>query len=249
MARQRADYVKGTVENTNGITASATSLTSAGLARLPVVASPDVAAVILHDGTNYEIVHVTAHTAAATTATILRGQEGSTARAWVEGAPWFHGLTVADAVQFAGVTVQDENANVATAVTQIDFQGAGVTATSGTGEVVVTIPGGGANTKTINAQTGTAYTLALTDGGFDKFLTMTNAAASTLTVPPNSSVAFPVGTVVEGAQLGAGQVTLTQGTGVTINATPGLKVAAQYGSFALLKTGTDTWLAMGRLAA
>lgn len=40
------------------------------------------------------------------------------------------------------LTVQDENSNVSTSVTQIDFQGAGVTATSGTGEVVVTIPGG-----------------------------------------------------------------------------------------------------------
>ena len=40
------------------------------------------------------------------------------------------------------LTVQDENSNVATGVTQIDFQGAGVTATAGTGEVIVTIPGG-----------------------------------------------------------------------------------------------------------
>lgn len=40
------------------------------------------------------------------------------------------------------LTVQDENSNVATSVTQIDLQGAGVTASSGTGEVVVTIPGG-----------------------------------------------------------------------------------------------------------
>lgn len=39
------------------------------------------------------------------------------------------------------LTVQDENANVATGVTQIDFQGQGVTATAGTGEAVVTIPG------------------------------------------------------------------------------------------------------------
>jgi hypothetical protein len=43
----------------------------------------------------------------------------------------------------AALTVQDENANVSTAVSQIDFQGAGVTVTPGTGEVIVTIPGGG----------------------------------------------------------------------------------------------------------
>lgn len=100
---------------------------------------------------------------------------------------------------------------------------------------------------TINAQTGTAYTLVAGDAG--AFVTMTNAAASTLTVPPNSSVAFAVGTRIEGAQLGAGQVTLTPGAGVTINGTPGLRLAAQYGTFGLIKTATDTWLAYGRLSA
>ncbi len=43
------------------------------------------------------------------------------------------------------LTVQDENGNVSTSVTRIDFQGAGVTAATGTGEVVVTIPGGGSS--------------------------------------------------------------------------------------------------------
>lgn len=102
-------------------------------------------------------------------------------------------------------------------------------------------------TQTINAQTGTSYTLVLTDAG--KFVTMTNAAASTLTVPPNSSVAFPVGTVIEGAQLGAGQVTLTPGSGVTISAAPGLKATDQNSVFGLIKMATDTWLAFGRLSA
>ena len=113
-----------------------------------------------------------------------------------------------------------------------------------TNGVVYVNPG---SMRIINAQVGTSYTTVLGDAG--KVVTMTNAAASTLTIPPNSSVAYVVGTVIEGAQLGAGQVTLTPGAGVTINGTPGLKVAAQYGTFALLKTATDTWLAMGRLSA
>jgi hypothetical protein len=45
------------------------------------------------------------------------------------------------------LTVQDENSNVSTDVTRIDFQGAGVTTTAGTGEVVVTIAGGGSSTS------------------------------------------------------------------------------------------------------
>ena len=52
-----------------------------------------------------------------------------------------------------------------------------------------------------------------------------------------------------GAQLGAGLLTLVAGYGVTVNATPGLKLAAQYGSFGLVKLATDTWLAFGRLSA
>lgn len=103
-------------------------------------------------------------------------------------------------------------------------------------------------TRTINAQTGTSYTTVLADANRNAFLTMSNAAASTLTIPPNSSVAYPVGSEIEGGQLGAGQVTLTPGAGVTINATPGLKIAAQYGTFGLVKLATDTWLAYGRLS-
>jgi hypothetical protein len=103
-----------------------------------------------------------------------------------------------------------------------------------------------AATKVINAQTGTSYSLLATDAG--GFVTMSNAAASTLTVPSNSVVPFPIGTIIEGVQLGAGQVTLTPGASATISGTPGLKVAAQYGTFGLMKIATDTWIAYGRLA-
>jgi hypothetical protein len=103
--------------------------------------------------------------------------------------------------------------------------------------------------RDINNQTGTAYTVVLGDAGFDKWLRLSNAAAISLTIPANATTAFPVGSVITGSQAGAGQVTITPAAGVTINATPGLKVAAQYGTFELLKTATDTWLAFGRLAA
>jgi hypothetical protein len=101
-------------------------------------------------------------------------------------------------------------------------------------------------TRTVNAQTA-SYTAVLADAG--AFVTISTAGSSTFTIPPNSSVAFPVGTVIEGCQLGAGQVTLTPGAGVTINAVPGLKTAAQYSTFGLIKLATNTWLAYGRLAA
>lgn len=100
---------------------------------------------------------------------------------------------------------------------------------------------------TINAQTGTTYTLVLADAA--KMVTLSNAAAITTTVPPNSSVAFPVGTSIDLAQIGAGQVTVAQGSGVTVNATPGLKFRAQYAGATIVKTGTDAWLLFGDLAA
>ena len=101
-------------------------------------------------------------------------------------------------------------------------------------------------TQTINAQTGTTYTLVLTDAA--KLVTLTNAAAVTLTVPTNTSVAFPVGTHVDWAQLGAGQVTVAPAGGVTVNATPTLKARAQYDAATLVKLATDTWLLVGDLA-
>jgi ABC-type Fe3+-hydroxamate transport system substrate-binding protein len=108
-------------------------------------------------------------------------------------------------------------------------------------------------TRTINAQTGTSYTLALGDA--DDIVTMNNAAANTLTVPPNGTIAFPIGTVIDVVQIGAGATTITQGAGVTIDwndaGTPGTGNKAlngQRASATLVKTGTDAWLLIGSLA-
>jgi hypothetical protein len=97
-----------------------------------------------------------------------------------------------------------------------------------------------------NAQTG-AYTLALADNG--KMVEMNVGSGNALTVPSNANVAFPVGTTLTILQTGAGQTTLTPQAGVTINATPGLKLRTQWASATLIKRATDTWVALGDLAA
>jgi len=97
-----------------------------------------------------------------------------------------------------------------------------------------------------NPQTGTAYTLVLTDNG--KLVEISNASAITLTVPTNASVAFPTGTQINLLQTGAGQITVG-GAGVTINATPGLKLRTQWSSATLIKRATDTWVLVGDLSA
>lgn len=93
----------------------------------------------------------------------------------------------------------------------------------------------------VNAQTGTSYTLVLTDAG--KQVTMTNASASTLTIPPNASVAFDIGVRIVVIQLGAGAVTLTAGAGVTISTQATSLVMAQYQVATLIKQATNTWIA------
>lgn len=91
-----------------------------------------------------------------------------------------------------------------------------------------------------------SYTLVLTDNL--KLVTVTTAEASTLTVPPNSSVAFPIGATIAVCQGGAGKVTITEGEGVTINSKDAaLGLTGQWATCSLIKTATDTWLCTGSL--
>jgi hypothetical protein len=99
----------------------------------------------------------------------------------------------------------------------------------------------------INAQTGTTYTLVLTDVG--KAITMTNGSASTLTIPLNATAAIPVGTSIPVIQLGAGQVTVVIVATGTVNGYPGVKLSGQYAVASLLKIATNTWIVTGQVAA
>jgi hypothetical protein len=99
-----------------------------------------------------------------------------------------------------------------------------------------------------NAQTGTTYTLVLTDVA--KVVSLSNASAITLTVPENSSVAFPNGTQILLYQGGAGQVTISPAGAVVIRSQgTKLKLYGQYAVAGLLKVATDEWVAFGNLTA
>jgi Major tropism determinant N-terminal domain len=100
---------------------------------------------------------------------------------------------------------------------------------------------------TTNPQGGTTYTLALSDDG--QIIELSNSSGAALTVPPNSAVAFPIGTQIQLIQTGAGQITVTPGSGVTVNATPGLKTRAQWSFATLIKRATDTWVLVGDITA
>lgn len=123
----------------------------------------------------------------------------------------------------------------------------GVTGTHVVGETGWTADDNARDTAILALQTTAAnirtasYTLVLADAG--KIVELNVAAANTVTVPPNSSVAFPVGTLIEVSQYGAGGTTVAAGSGVTI-VTPlaSLAVAARYGSLSLRKRATDEWV-------
>jgi hypothetical protein len=97
--------------------------------------------------------------------------------------------------------------------------------------------------QAVNAQTGTTYTLVAADEG--KLVTLSNASAITLTV--SSAAAFPVGAIIDLAQIGAGKVTVA-GSGVTVNGTPSLGFRAQYSAASLICYATNTFLLVGDLA-
>ena len=97
----------------------------------------------------------------------------------------------------------------------------------------------------VNAQTAASYTLVIGDAF--KTLTMTNSGANTVTIPPNSSVAFTVGDRIDIIMAGAGTTSVTGGSGVSVNGvTTGTgAIAAQYSAVSCIKTDTNAWLLVG----
>lgn len=99
----------------------------------------------------------------------------------------------------------------------------------------------------INTQTGTTYTLALTDNG--TLTTLSNGSSIAVTIPANATVNFPVGAQVNMVQLGAGQVTVSGAVGVTVvsvGATPSTpKARTQYSAFTAIQTSVNNWLVVG----
>lgn len=112
--------------------------------------------------------------------------------------------------------------------------------------------GAAPTTITTNAQSGTTYTLVLGDAG--QCVEMTNAAQNLLTIPPNASVNFPVGTVLIVRQQGTGMTTIVGGAGVTLRTSSlsgspsSVNIRTQYATVNLHQRTTDEWCVDGNLA-
>jgi hypothetical protein len=98
-----------------------------------------------------------------------------------------------------------------------------------------------------NRQTA-SYTLVLGDA--DKLVEMNVATANDLTIPLNSSVAFPTGTQILLAQYGAGQTTIVPTSGVTVRSSGAkLKLTGQYSGATLIKIAENEWYCFGDLSS
>ena len=98
----------------------------------------------------------------------------------------------------------------------------------------------------INNQT-TSYTLVLADDG--KIVEVLSATAVNVTIPLESSVAFPIGTQITVVQTGVGQITFVPTGGVTLNGNPGVKTRGQWTAGTLIKRAANTWILLGDLSA
>lgn len=118
MSRIRTGFVSGVIDD-NPLLIGATTLNSSTLDDLAEVASPDIAAIILDPAGSAgapEIVWVTAHTAAATSATIARAKEGTTARQHAQNVAWVHGPTTTDYIHTREFLVNAVRKSSATSV-------------------------------------------------------------------------------------------------------------------------------------
>lgn len=96
--RSKTAFLSGTITD-NPLTDVATTINSAGLASIPEIIAPQIAVIVLDptgSGGAPEVIWITAHTTSATSATIARGKEGSSARQHASGVSWVHGPTIQD---------------------------------------------------------------------------------------------------------------------------------------------------------
>ena len=93
-----------------------------------------------------------------------------------------------------------------------------------------------------------SYTLsALTER--DSLIEVAKSTATTITIPTDATLNFPIGTSLDILQTSTGQVTIAGAGGVTVNATPGLKLRTTWSSATLFKRAANTWVVYGDLTA
>ncbi len=93
----------------------------------------------------------------------------------------------------------------------------------------------------VDTDTGTSYSLILTDANI--YVRLNNAAAITVNIPANSGISFSIGTVITFEQTGAGAITISGDSGVTVNGE--VNTDTQFEIIQIIKVLTDTWTVIG----
>jgi len=260
-----ASSINSAVASITVATGTATTL----LGGVTLVANSQFTVAIDPDTINEEIVFITAGPS-GDTFTIVRARAGSSAVTHSTGASVKHVLTSDDLTAFAaGISP----------VASLGFAGSTsgtttVQATAVAGTNTLTLPATSNDTLvgkatsdtltnktltsptittpfiriTLNAQTGTTYTPVAGDAQ-NKLITCSNAAAITVTIPPSL---FAIGDVLNVQQIGAGQVTFAQGSGVTITSTGATsaapKLRLQFSACSVICTASNTFTVIGDLS-
>ena len=121
-----------------------------------------------------------------------------------------------------------------------------------TGDIFTAADYNGLVAFTIGAAQTADYTAVIADT-YQVLELMNKATAIAYKIPTNASVAFPIGTVLNILNIGAGAVTISAVTsGTTTILSAGAVAAqptlAQYKAAACIKTGTDSWYVVGAIA-
>jgi hypothetical protein len=124
--------------------------------------------------------------------------------------------------------------------------GVGATGPTGPGITGPTGAQGLWNTAQVIDSKADTYTLVLADAG--KLIRCTKASAMSIIIPTNAAHAYSIGQRVDIMQYGAGQVTVSGDTGVTVRSTPTNKLRATYSTVSIIKIATDEWVLAGDLA-
>jgi len=119
-------------------------------------------------------------------------------------------------------------------------------ATTDTVTIAASGGGGGSSYSVVENFSTTPYTLVLADAG--KYKRYTNTVATTVTVPPQSSVTWVADTEIYFEQSNTGQITIAGGTGVTVVSSETLKTFARYSVIALKRTAQNEWTLTGERA-
>lgn len=83
----------------------------------------------------------------------------------------------------------------------------------------------------------------------DNIIEVDSTSATTITIPLDSSIDYPVGTSIDILQTNTGQITIAATGGVTMNGTPGFKLRTRWSSATILKRAANTWIVYGDLTA